>query len=356
MKNLVTENEVQLSELQIALDNADFNYLLLNIKGGSFKKILIKELNYLFNHVSLKKQDLPLNDLAFRYNSINLFLDSFTMSYFLQRIKKSKEINKSLYNLILLDDHEIVFDDVLSSNFSFGDIGKEVSDVLSSRYSVPITSLSRSLYFSKDLFAIFSSVSTIVIDKNFSGINTKVNHINDLSSSSCINAVNIVCSYENSLLINADKVVDFVNKPLSIIEFTGSSTKIYFNSIKKEFNTESLTRSEFFENFFLNFSNFISGDFSENKDFLEEDFLISLSIQKKTDNKIINIDFQTLMVMEYVKIIESSIAINKNFIENSIFENGNSYGIGSRYKKFSSYDAFDRLTRILFPLHFVPSI
>ena len=175
MKNLKNGNEVQLSELQFELEKASSNSIFdfnSNEKGFSFEKDFFKKFLDIFYSFSSYQRGVN-NDFIW-YKRVNLFLDSFSLGYFLQRFIKSKTEKSDFFNLILLDDHIITMKDVLESNFSIFDLGLLISDVYSSRYNMPITSFKKELCISENFFSIISSISSIRINPSYDGVISSV--------------------------------------------------------------------------------------------------------------------------------------------------------------------------------------
>lgn len=346
MKNLKNGNEVQLSELQFELEKASSNSIFdfsSNEKGFSFEKDFFKKFLDIFYSFSSYQRGVN-NDFIW-YKRVNLFLDSFSLGYFLQRFIKSKTEKSDFFNLILLDDHIITMKDVLESNFSIFDLGLLISDVYSSRYNMPITSFKKELCISENFFSIISSISSIRINPSYDGVRSSVStqNYNSINNSEGF-SLNVICNYENSLISDV-WFFDEIKRNVSIIEFSKDSTKIFLNSFRKEIiNDESFTKSEFFESFFLNVTSFFPLFRHRINNFFMNDIINEFSFYQKKDGKISIINIVPDFIFTYISIMEKVIKINKNVIELDIFE--------ERSSKNNSFTYEDDLNKILLPLSF----
>ena len=249
------------------------------------------------------------------YMSVNIFSDTYGLSYLLPRIKKdlgNKNMDRIFF--ILIDDHIITNEDVLTSNFSIKDIGSRVSDVLSTRYSVPIFSMKEKFINSTSTLFVVNSIASIGISSGYDSLKIKPSMDNLSSLRTDGRSLNFVFNYDGSLV---DRDLKISNMSHSYLEFSKDGQKFITEYGIYDSPSEKMYRSEVFSVFYANVKNAIS---NMNGRLHPGKVVDRFIIHRKSNGRIITEDFKSIFMWNWINQISKSIKENEFMTVLSSFE------------------------------------
>lgn len=240
------------------------------------------------------------------YISVNIFSDTYGLSNLLPRIKKdlgNKNIDRVFF--ILIDDHIITKEDILTSNFSIKDIGFKVSDILSIRYSVPIFSIKEKFINSRSTFFVVNSIASMSISSGYDVLKIK-SSMNNLSSlKTDERSLNFVFNYEGTLV---DRDLKISNMNHTYFEFSKDGQKFITEYGIYDSPSEEMYRSEIFSVFYANVKNVID---DINKRVNPGKIVDRFIIHNKVNGRILTEDIKFLFMWNWVKYVSKSIKENE---------------------------------------------
>jgi hypothetical protein len=240
------------------------------------------------------------------YMSVNIFSDTYGLSNLLPRIKKdlgNKNMDRVFF--ILTDDHIVTKEDILISNFSIMDIGFKVSDVLSTRYSVPIFSIKEKFINSRSTLFVVNSIAGIGLSSTYDSlrINSSMDNLSSFRSDE--RSLNFVFNYDGSLV---DEDLKISNMNHSYLEFSKDGQKFITEYGSYSSASEKMYRSEIFSVFYANVKNFIS---SMDGRLYPDKVIDKFIIHRKIDGRIITEDLKSLFIWNWVNSVSKSIKENE---------------------------------------------
>lgn len=239
------------------------------------------------------------------YMSINIFADTYGLSNLLPRLKKdlgSKNMDRVFF--ILTDDHIITKEDLLVSNFSIRDVGLRVSDVLSTRYSVPILSIKEKFINNRSTFFVVNSIASIGLSSAYDSLKIEPSMDNLTSLRSEGRSLNFIFNYEGSLIGDGLKIS---NMNHSYLEFSKDGQKFITEYGIYNEASEKMYRSEIFSVFYANVKNFIS---DMNGRLHPGRVINSFIIHRKVNGRIVTEDIKSLFMWNWMNGVAGSIKDN----------------------------------------------
>lgn len=240
------------------------------------------------------------------YMSVNIFSDTYGLSYLLPRIKKdlgNKGMDRVFF--ILIDDHIITKEDILISNFSIRDIGSRVSDVLSTRYSVPIFSIKEKFINNRSTLFVVNSIASIGISSGYDLLKIKSSMDNLSSLRTDGRSLNFVFNYEGSLV---DRDLKISNMNHTYFEFSKDGQKFITEYGIYDSPSEKMYRSEIFSVFYANVKNFLN---DMNGRVHPGKIIDKFIVHHKANGRILTEDIKFLFMWNWVNDVSKSIKENE---------------------------------------------
>lgn len=240
------------------------------------------------------------------YVSLNIFSDTYGLSYLFPKIKKdlgNKGMDRVFF--ILIDDHIITKEDILISNFSIRDIGSRVSDVLSTRYSVPIFSIKEKFINSGSTFFVVNSIASIDISSGYDLLKIKFSMDNLSSFRTDGRSLNFVFNYEGSLV---DRGLKISNMNHTYFEFSKDGQKFITEYGIYDSPSEKMYRSEIFSVFYANVKNFLN---DMNGRVHPGKIIDKFIVHHKANGRILTEDIKFLFMWNWVNDVSKSIKENE---------------------------------------------
>lgn len=228
------------------------------------------------------------------FTKANIWIDVNTASLLLPLLIKQFGYDElRSINVIFIEDKIIDIEDVHSSNFSIIDVGELGSEVLSSRYNIPVSILNSKFNDKYSFSAIIAGVKSMDLRKDESRI-TFGEQSNNM-------VFNFVINVNESLIDE-----EFLSEDTSIVncmEFCLDSTKMITEVMSKSVFHDPYTFNEFFTYFVLNIQNFIK-KIKTFRDFRIHDLPDAIFLRGKKGNKVYDVEYINEMIFNFTKSLE----------------------------------------------------
>ena len=243
------------------------------------------------------------------HNSLALYLDCKIASHFFSRLKKdftTREYEKIILQnvFILIDDHVLGYGDVLESNFPVSNIGMLASEVLSARYNVPISSLSRDFSDKESFTALVSAIQQFTIESDFK--QRLVIDVDDSKTNNYRSTIMPVVFHSGSSKIDHD-LIHASGKYASCVEYSSDGVKVFTPYFRYTEGSEPFGFEEVFNVGYFSVMDVLRKNVKYSSGFSAIDVYEFFKAQTKVGGRIVNVNYVVKALYEYCESLDPTI-------------------------------------------------